>query len=115
MSELITRQILFVKCLTKLFFWIYFIKEWEITLAEGYIGDSIDKPTEDTPHKRNGNHFKRLALDINLIVQGKMLILGTEKEWVELGIFWENIHPLCRWGGRFGDSNHLSVEFEGIK
>jgi hypothetical protein len=33
-----------------------------------------------------------------------------------LGEFWEGLHPLCRWGGRFNDGNHYSIESpEGMK
>lgn len=58
-------------------------------------------------------HGKRLAIDLNAFKDGKYLI-HTE-DWKEIGEIWESLHPDCRWGGRFGDGNHLSMEFEGVK
>lgn len=56
-------------------------------------------------------HQDKLAIDINLFKDGEFL---TETEDHEpLGIYWESLHPLCRWGGRFGDGNHYSLEHEG--
>lgn len=110
--ELRQKQSLFVKCLAQLYQYATF-RGWEFTLAEGYIGDSIDKPGEDTPHKMPGNHFNRLAQDLNLFVGGEF-IAGRTDQWLELGKFWEGLHPLCRWGGHFGDYNHFSLEHEGM-
>lgn len=31
------------------------------------------------------------------------------------GEWWEKQHTLARWGGRFGDGNHFSIEFDGRK
>lgn len=106
------KQSLFVKCLSLL---IQFatLNGWELSLGEGFVGDSIDKPEEDTPHLKKGNHFKRLALDLNLFVGGQW-VAGVTEQWNVLGEFWERLHPLCRWGGRFGDPNHFSLEHEGI-
>ena len=55
-------------------------------------------------------HCDRLALDINLFRNGRYLSL-TE-EYTELGVWWEQQHALCRWGGRFTlrpDGNHFSL------
>jgi hypothetical protein len=120
MSELLRRQWIFAECMAKWLFWVHVVKGWRITFAEGYIGDSIDKPSEDTPHKRNGNHFNRLAGDYNLwAYDGSKWVLlrnGNEPQWLEAGAYWKSLNPLCRWGGDFGDANHLSVESpEGMK
>ena len=29
--------------------------------------------------------------------------------------YWETLHPLACWGGRFGDGNHYSFKHKGIK
>ena len=61
----------------------------------------------------NSLHCDRLAIDLNLFIDG---VYQTSTEaWKPLGEFWESKHPLCRWGGRFGDGNHLSLEHQGRK
>lgn len=109
MSELRRRQHIFAECLGKWIVWVY-SKGWKLTLSEGYIGDSINKPSEDTPHLRTGNHFNKLAIDVNLFVGDMWLKNGDDPEWAEAGAKWESLNALCRWGGRFQDANHLSVE-----
>lgn len=62
---------------------------------------------------RNTLHEKRLALDLNAFKDG--VYLTKTEDWKELGEYWEKLHPLCRWGGRWGDGNHLSLEHDGVK
>jgi len=60
-------------------------------------------------------HKLRLAIDLNLFKDNKYL---TETEdHRPIGEWWENLHPLCRWGGRFKtpDGNHYSLEHEGMR
>ena len=119
LRRLLVRQFLFAEALSQLIHYAAEIGLF-ITFGEGYLGDSVDKPHEDTPHLRDGLHFKRLAQDLNLFNQRGdnafvWLKSGDEPEWWLVGRFWEGLHPLCRWGGRFAkrDSNHFSVEWEG--
>lgn len=58
-------------------------------------------------------HKLKLAIDLNLFKDGKFL--GTTEDHRQLGEWWEKQHPLCRWGGRFNDGNHYSLEHEGMK
>lgn len=60
----------------------------------------------------NSNHGKRLAIDLNLFRDGKYLVRNEDHK--PLGEYWESLHPLCRWGGRFADGNHYSLEHEGV-
>jgi hypothetical protein len=53
---------------------------------------------------REGQHLKRLAIDLNLFVDGKFM--QKTEDHKELGEFWESIRPENRWGGRFNDGNH---------
>lgn len=56
-------------------------------------------------------HKLRLAMDFNLFKDGQYL---TETEdYRVLGEYWEELHPLARWGGHFNDGNHFSFEHEG--
>src|SRR5438132_711527 len=65
---------------------------------------------------KNSLHVLRLAIDFNLFKDSKYL--SSSEDHKPLGVFWESLHPLCRWGGRFvphSDGNHYSVEHEGVK
>lgn len=98
------KQRLFAKFLPRLLDEIY---------AQGYeatLGDAWSKP-EYKAHKANSNHYIRLAIDLNLFKDGAYL---TDTGYhAPFGKFWESLHPLCRWGGRFNDGNHYSMEHEG--
>lgn len=58
-------------------------------------------------------HKNKLAIDINLF-KGGVFLSGTS-DHAKVGEFWESMHELCRWGGRFNDGNHYSIEHNGIK
>ena len=62
---------------------------------------------------RNSLHMDRLAVDLNLFRDGHFLSASDDHR--PLGEFWESLHPLARWGGRFGDGNHYSIEHNGRK
>lgn len=44
----------------------------------------------------NSQHLKKLAIDLNLIVAGR---LASKGEIYILGKWWEGLDPLNRWGG----------------
>ena len=44
----------------------------------------------------NSQHLKKLAIDLNLIKDGR---LATAAEIKPLGMWWESLDPLNRWGG----------------
>lgn len=58
-------------------------------------------------------HKNRLAIDINLFRDG--VFLDSTEDHEPLGVWWEKLAPDARWGGRFKDGNHYSLEHEGIK
>lgn len=58
-------------------------------------------------------HKVRLALDLNLFRGGEYLDQTSDHQ--EIGEWWEKQHELCRWGGRFDDGNHYSLEHDGVK
>jgi hypothetical protein len=61
----------------------------------------------------NSLHRIGLAVDLNLFKDGKWLKKGLDHK--PLGLYWESLAPDCRWGGRWGDGNHYSIEHEGVK
>jgi len=55
----------------------------------------------------DGQHPKRLAIDLNLFIGG--VLLGFEG-YREAGAYWKSMHPLNRWGGDIKgllDGNHF--------
>lgn len=77
--------------------------------TQGYeltFGDAYRYP--DCPYGRKTSlHKSRLAIDLNLFKGGKYLT--TTEDHRPLGEYWESLHPLCSWGGRFNDGNHYSL------
>ena len=65
-------------------------------------------------------HMWCLAGDINLFRHGTYLTESDDYE--ELGVWWEQQHELCRWGGRFKDrvgnpapdGGHFSITHRGV-
>lgn len=62
---------------------------------------------------RSSLHTLKLAIDLNLFKDG-VWQRDTEAHR-QFGEWWEKQHVLCRWGGRFGDGNHYSMEYQGRK
>ncbi len=71
--------------------------------AEGY---KIRRPKvfAKTGHKKGSQHYKGLAADLNLFLDG-IYITSTEGH-KSLGDYWESLDDLNRWGGRYEDGNH---------
>ena len=67
---------------------------------------------------RKSAHKQRLAIDLNLFKDidddGILDYLAETERHKPLGDWWEQQHPDCRWGGRFNDGNHYSMEHEGV-
>lgn len=61
----------------------------------------------------NSTHKSRLAIDLNLFVDGKYISDGNCDEYKLLGAYWKASHPLARWGGDFNDANHFSFTYGG--
>ncbi len=61
---------------------------------------------------RGSLHTARLAIDLQLFDQeGRWLT--DDYPYRQLGEYWEGLAPDHRWGGRFGDPPHYSIEHEG--
>lgn len=58
-------------------------------------------------------HKRRLAIDLNLFKDGTFM--DESEAHRQLGEWWEAQDSMCRWGGRWGDGNHYSMEFDGVR
>lgn len=56
---------------------------------------------------KNSLHCIRLAVDLNLWKDG--VYLTKTEAWKPFGEYWESLNQLNRWGGSFGDGNHLEM------
>jgi len=105
------KQSLFARCVALL------IQEAERQGYEVTLGEAYRSPEEAARLAKAGKgivnslHGQRLAIDLNLFKDGKYL--SSTKAHEPLGNWWEYLHPLCRWGGRFNDGNHYSFEHGG--
>lgn len=109
------KQSAFARCIAQLILWIY-EQGMEVTLGEGYVGDTDAADGDyDGPHMKNGQHYKRLAMDLNLFINGQWVTDGGHPQWARIGARWKQFDSLARWGGDFAkrDSNHFSFESEG--
>jgi hypothetical protein len=59
----------------------------------------------------NSLHCMCLAADLNLFKDG--VYLTKTEDHRPLGEYWESLGG--SWGGRFGDGNHYSLSYNGIK
>jgi len=107
------KQSLFVQLLTRL---LVHLEDagYEVTLGEAW------RSPEEAARLAKANkgivkslHCDRLAIDLNLFRKG--IYLRRTDDYAPMGEWWELQHPLCRWGGRFGDGNHFSMEHGGRK
>lgn len=73
-----------------------------------------------------GQHQKRLAVDFNFFIDGKLIyrpfshqrdelgrMIKTPNAIQKLGDYWENLHPDNRWGGNwktFVDTPHFEMK-----
>lgn len=55
-------------------------------------------------HKDGSQHYKKLAADLNLFLEGDYLTKTSDHQ--VLGDYWESLDDLNRWGGRYNDGNH---------
>lgn len=95
------KQELFTECIAKLITYIY---------SKGYkvrCGDFWAKIRDPLEHKKDSQHYVKMAGDLNLFKDG--VFLDKTEDHKEFGAYWESLHPACRWGGRWNDGNHYEV------
>lgn len=98
---------------------------YEVTLGEAWRSEVVAKYMPTKWYADHGKgiedslHILRLAIDLNLFKDGKLLT--RSEEYKALGEWWEKQSTKdyrCTWGGRFKklpDGNHFSLENEGVK
>ena len=106
------RQRLFTQLISKLIVFAY-DNGYELTFGDAYRDPRVhgDVGSKKSYSSANSLHKQRLAVDFNLFKNGVYLTATNDHK--ALGEYWESLHPLCRWGGRFNDGNHYSLEYGG--
>lgn len=70
-------------------------------------GDFSAKERNPLEHKKGSKHYEHCAADLNLFKDGVWLTKTEDHK--QFGDYWESLHPLCVWGGRWNDGNHYQV------
>ena len=68
---------------------------YEITMGDAYAKSG---------HIKNSNHYRRMAIDLNLFKDGEYLTETSDHK--PLGDHWESLDENNRWGGHYSDGNH---------
>lgn len=110
------KQRLFTYLTAKLIIYAY-ENGYELTYGDAYRDPRVfgEFGTKEGYGRSKSNHKRRLAVDFNLFVKinGDSVYQRTSEAYHELGVYWESLHELCSWGGRFQDGNHFSLLHEG--
>lgn len=64
---------------------------------------------------RTSLHIDGLAADSQLFVNGEWITASDDPRWIKIGEMWEQRGADHRWGGRFKDAGHVSIEHKGRK
>ncbi|HGE6735865.1 M15 family metallopeptidase [Serratia marcescens] len=108
------KQQLFTKLIAQLILWAD-EKGYRLTFGEAYrTPEQAALNAKNGSGIRNSLHTKRLAVDLNLFINGQYQT--NSAAYLPLGEYWESIGG--SWGGRFRDrpdGNHFSLEHEGVR
>ncbi|WP_414483674.1 M15 family metallopeptidase [Serratia marcescens] len=108
------KQQLFTKLISQLILWAD-EKGYRLTFGEAYrTPEQAALNAKKGSGIRNSLHTKRLAVDLNLFINGQYQT--NSAAYRPLGEYWESIGG--SWGGRFRDrpdGNHFSLEHEGVR
>lgn len=114
------KQRLFAQLIAEFITWC-FANGYEVTFGEAQRSKAqAEANAASGAGIANSLHLIRLAIDLNLFLDSKPgidddIYQPKSEAYLPLGVKWESMHPLCRWGGRFSrpDGNHFSLEHEG--
>lgn len=111
--NLFEKQTYFVALISKLVEYAY-SKNYKMTFGDSYRDPKYHPLARIPKSGALSNHAKRLAVDLNLFVDGQYVENGDHPAYLDLGSYWEHLDPQCRWGGRFMDANHFSLFDQGV-
>lgn len=106
------KQRRFVLMISQLIQWLY-DNGYEATFGDAFRDPRVFGPMGANlayGHKYS-NHKRRLAIDLNLFKDS--VYLTETEQYRAAGEYWESLSADARWGGRFNDGNHFSLEHEG--
>ncbi len=116
MSELLQKQFTFTRLLASLIDHAY-KQGYTISLGEAW--RTPEQAKWNAVHGigiSNSLHKFRLAIDLNLFKDDAELI--KKEDYEPLGKYWQSLSTpgfTCIWGGDFNDSDHFSIEHNGIR
>lgn len=102
--SLSTQQQIFTQNIGKLIEWAT-CNEYGLTFGHAWRSPEEQQRLVDEGKSQtmNSKHLKRLAVDFNVFINGKLTW-----DWHKikpLGDYWESLHKDNRWGGDFNDDN----------
>ena len=113
--KLSEKQREFTRCIGKL---IQFATDngIELTLGDAYRDPRLhgEFGKKKSYSAASSVHKLRLAVDFNVFFLGEYIQDGNHTAYKLLGDYWESLHQLARWGGRFDDANHFAFEHNGF-
>lgn len=111
------KQQIFAECVGELLQFISRTDGIDVTLGDAYRDPRLHGNFSELGGYGNSKsmHKIRLAIDLNLFVEGEYITDGGHDKYKVIGEYWESLDPFARWGGRFGDANHFSFIHWGCK
>ena len=109
------KQRRFVELVARLITWAY-ANGFELTFGECYrTPEQAALNAQSGAGISNSLHTKRLAIDMNLFVNGEYK--ADTGSYKPLGDYWKTLDPEAAWGGDFSkpDGNHFSLAHEGVR
>lgn len=104
----------FVHMIGQLIIWTYTQPGYSLSFGEAY--RTLEQAALDAQKGigiRNSLHTVKLAVDLNLFVDG--VFQSNLPAYEPMGVYWESLGG--SWGGRFSspDADHFSLAFAGLK
>ena len=100
------KQRLFVKLIAKLIIFAY-DEGYAFSFGDAYRAPAVFGEIGIDKGYGNPNLFE--------FINGAWVYQKDTKSYEKLGEYWESLHELCSWGGRFNDGNHFSIQHNGMR